>query len=386
MNWDVAVESWESGDRSRMQSAARDLGRELATGKVTDYRALRRRIATVKQATRDGFAEGFLEALSMVSRGFEAESEADRDVEAVVSAVRTRRHWLDALAQIVDGCRRPKDLAKALRLDASQVTGLLDELEDAALVVRREPSAGEDQRTRPFQMTAHGHAIAALAMAGRQVAPIEPVVKAVVRCIALLLADGRASQTRLAEVFHEGLEDPPAEVAALQHLTRALADTSMALIDQDDSVVAPSIELQSQLDLIVEHAIRNADAPIVARLEQLASRRRLILRVSDRGRWSVMLRERKLKNIQVVRNEDVRRTPDQLLALPEAVERAAAGASSSPDPAYQILYESPTLLGVDQQLPENASFIKDATSRFLFGIQPIATPHDFQMIDVTDLR
>jgi DNA-binding MarR family transcriptional regulator len=363
-------------DRARMQAAARDLGRDLAAAGTSDHRALRRRLAVVARDTGDAFTSGFVDALTMVARGFEAEREDEQAEETSLAAVRTRRHWMEALEQMVNGCALPKDLAKNLELEAPQVTGVLDELEEAGLIVRREPTKGEDQRTRPFRLTARGRAIGARATAARQVAPIEPLVEAVVRCVALLFANGRASRTTLTQVLRGRLEEPLA-AAALQHLTGALAETSMALLVPDDSLVAPGFELQSHLDRIVEDAIENDRAPLITRLREIASSRQLVLRVSNRrDEWDVMIQRVKhkhpeLNHVEVFRDDDV----------------SAARTAPPSDRTYRILYESPMLLEQDQgaKLPWTASVIKGAERRFIFGMTPTLPPRGFQMIELPTL-
>lgn len=349
-----------------MRSAARDLGRELAVTEASNLRTLRRQIAEASRDTDDAFTRGFVDALAMVARGFEAEREDEEDEEAAVVAVRTRPHWLDVLELAARRDLRPTDVKKALAREASQVTNLLAEIEEAGLIVRRDPGKTEDQRTRPFRLTARGREILNRASAGRWIAPIGPVVESVVRCVALLMAHGRASQTSLDQILRERLDGPVA-AAALQHLAESLAGTSMALVDRDESIVAPSIELLSQLDRILEGSVDRPDAPLVVCLSQLAAREPVVLRVSNRGdEWDLLVNRSELKEaIQVIRGDDV-----------------SAGQLKPAKPVYQVLYESPLLLEQDRQHEATMSLIERATNRFVFGMQPSPPPPAFTVIDL----
>lgn len=366
MDVDTVLELLQSKEQPRMRTAARDLGRELAVTEASDLRPLRRRLGEIARDPGDAFAAGFVDALTAVTRGFEAEREDEQDEEAAVTAVRTRPHWLDVLELASRRDLRPKDVKHALDREASQVTTLLDEIEQAGLIVRREPGKTEDGRTRPFRLTARGRTILTRASAGRWVAPIGPVVEAVVRCVAQLVAHGRASKTNLDQILREKLDGPVA-AAALQHLADSLAGTSMALVDRDDSIVAPSIELLSQLDRILEGSVDNPDAPLQRCLTQLSATDPMVVRVSNRGdEWDLLVNRSELKEaIQVVRGDDV-----------------SAGRARPATPVYQVLYESPLLLEQDRKREDMVSLIKGATNRFVFGMQPSPPPPAFTVIDL----
>lgn len=354
-----------SGDRTQLAAAARDFGRLLSTTTPTDLRDTRRDLARVLDSTEDAHARGVIEGLAMVARGFEAEGAENQLEQAAASKVAARKHWAAILELAGDGRRLPRELAETLALEPSQVTRILDELEDADLMVRTAPGAGEDGRTRPFRLSPKGRATCNQLRKHKPTtsAPIAALIESVVECMAILLASGRASRSKLALVLEQRLDETVSEIA-MEHLTSALAGTSLAVLDTDDSLLAAGMEVQSHLDRVVQGALDNDDHGLVNWLRDLSKEQRLFVRATNRGdEWDVLVQRSDLTNVRVIRDDDL--VPD------------TAGAVIG---AYGVLYESAVLLETDRRNQRATKLIEAAQSRHVFAVPPTITPDGFDMV------
>lgn len=351
-----------------MEAAARDLGRDLAATDGGDLRAVRKKLAALARAPSPSFAGGFLSALMMVTRGFESEREDAAEDGALIAAVRSRKHWGAALDGIASDCVRPSDLADVLGIDAPHMTRVLDELGEVGLVARRAPVPGEDGRIRPCRLTTRGRLVHSKLHPHPTVGPIKDIVEAVVWSITRLLASGHTNKRDVTADIEARLA-PSVVAPVLAALMDSLEWTALAVVD-GESLMAPDVEVNSELDQLLEDAMDNDAAPLVLSLRSLSEARPLVIR-TRRFRWDVVVTRRDLTAIRVVRDDD--------LAAPSADLLSLAG------DAFTVLYESPMLVRSDQTRPASGPFtaiMEQAAQRFVLGGAMTPPPPGFGVIDV----
>jgi DNA-binding MarR family transcriptional regulator len=363
MDLELTKLSLTSGDPARIGSVARDLGRHLAVRSEGGWLLpFRRLVARLTPGRTSEYERGFLEALELVAAGFERQVNDAAADEAEVLQLSSRTNWVAALRYISQGAVRPIDLAKRLGVSPSRVTKLVDELEEAELVTQT-----AEGKERPCRLTPRARVLL------RRLPPpdgsdaavvkaVAEVVPAVVNCMGALARDRRVGRARLLETMGSALTVSRSTILAL--LDTALRDTSWAVLDKDDAWVATDTELLTRLHQHLSLACRGKRGPIFDRLAGLSERSDVVLRVGGSFlEWDAAVSE--LTRIQVIREGDLRYA--ELLPLTAA---------------YQIVYESPSLLASDRRHKGREQMIDRAIGRYVLGVAHGPAIPDFVPIEV----
>jgi DNA-binding MarR family transcriptional regulator len=347
-------------------SGARDFGRMLASGNQIDLGLLQRTLGQLAQDPAPGdpdpsYTRGFVQALAMVAAGFSSQRDHELRADADAAAARSRPHWMPVLAAIRDDCATPGEVARSAQLDPATVSRVLGAMDECGLLMRRDPEAGEDGRTRPFVLTPSGDVLCERLFAP-STGPIDALIEGTVSCTAHLLATGRITRAGIRAEFSR--LDPARADAAAASVTRTLHGTCLAVLDDDDeSVVATIRELHREIDRELAEACEAPDtSPFVTQLRQLADGETLYFRTSTLPtRWEVVIKQLDLDTVQLLRDDDPLPTP-------------------SVDARYRILYESRALLARDRARGADPGgldeVLRRATTRCVFDLSTGAPTDD----------
>lgn len=374
-----------------MDAAARDLGRHFAAQDTGNLRDLQRQLVAVERDVAPepvagatdgtGFARGFLRALTMIASGFENERAERARADADLTAIQSRRHWATVLEAVHEGRETLTAIAAAKEgLETSSLSKAITAMEKAKLLIRRDCAKGEDQRMRPLQLTPQGRQACAKLFADSQ-ASIDAVVEAAVTSTAMLFEVGRVSRSAIQSEFHR--LGPVRAERATSTLTRVLHGTSRVRVEKDQSVLAPTVALDRELDRALCDAVRtaerwertdgallftpsqrlSAEAPLVAQLAQLAAGERLFVRVSNKfPAWDIVVRKFGIDGTVQLLREGV--------PLPSP---ASVGA------AYRVLWESHAVLFRDRE--DHGPWLEDilagAGERNVFDVGTVALEEVF---------
>lgn len=352
-----------SGDVARRGAVARDLGRHLAARSEGGWLLpFRRLVARLSPSRTSEYEQGFLEALELVATGFERQVSDETADEAELLQLRSRASWVAALRYISQGAVRPSDLARRLDVSPSRITKIVDELEDAQLVTQM-----AEGKERPCRLTPRARVLlrrlppldegdAAVAKA------VAEVVPAVVGCMGALARDRRVGRARLFEMLRGARTVNPDGLLAL--VDASLKDTAGAFLDNDDAWVAIDAELLTRLHEHLSLACRERRGPILDRLATLSEQSNVMLRVGGGcPEWDVAVSE--LSRVHVIRDDELR----------YAGPRPLTG-------AFQIVYESPSLLASDRRNKWMDETIDRAIGRYVLGVGHGPPVPDFVGIDV----
>lgn len=353
------LEQLRSHVPATMDAAARDFGRNLAATDGRELRALRKKLAgVVTQASPE--AEPFVRALSMVARGFEAEREDETRDATEIAVIRARKHWAAALERMATGSTLPSELATALAIDPPQVTRLMDELEQAGLVAR--VAAQSDGRLRPCRLTPRGRRLQRRLQSEVSQGNIKDIVEAVVWTFAQLSVVGRASKRDVAADLCVRLGTPVGS-RVLDVLIEALEWMDLATV-VDESLVADYVRIDRQVDDLLERAADDPDAQLVQWMRKISRDDALVVRTC-RDRWDVVVDRQGLKQVLVVRNDD----------LSYGEQRSLAGGS------FGLFYDNPRLLRADQV--SQTDLVERASKLYVLGAANTASLADVEVIDAS---
>lgn len=360
MSSDTTFRLLSSAETAHVAAGGRDVGALLARAESADLRAFRRRLDDLRRADAAEFQRGFLAAIEMVMAGHERERARRENVDADVEVIRTRKHWAAALRAVQRGATLPGEISSAIDLPRSRVAELLTELEEAGFLIHGERSDHRDRRTRPRRLTPRAR-IALAELGEHEVAPVALVVASVIECMALLVTRRRDSRARLLEILAGNLGDAVGR-EALRALTDALRTASLATEQPDESIIAPTMEVQSLLDQMLRRALRG-DTGFPAELELRSRERPLVLRVaSQRDEWDLLVRKYGLDRVHVRRDDEL-------------------SAGTLPV-GYDALYECVPLVAVDRRTPSGKALISGAKTRAVIASPQEPVVPDFASIDI----
>jgi DNA-binding transcriptional ArsR family regulator len=357
MNLEITATLLQSGEAAQRSAAARELGRTLAArssgGWLVQFRKLAARLL---RAPSSDYERGFLEALELVATGFERQVSEIRADESELARIRTRAHWSPALHMLSRGALRPVELSARLGISKSQVSKLIDELEDAELVTQV-----ADGKERPCMITSRARVLLEKLPADAERLEPEKLVPAVVQCVGMIARDGRVGRGRLLAMMQRGLTDAAPHV--LELLGKSLRESSFGFHDDDDALVAPELELQTRIATHLALACSGKHSSLIRRLEELTAESPVLLRIADgMNEWDVLAAQR-LKGLQVIRRHDLELLPP------------------SPDKRFQMVYGSPSLVVEDLKEGRKA-LVQKASGRYYLGVDFMPPIKDFLPIDV----
>jgi DNA-binding MarR family transcriptional regulator len=361
MNLDLASTLLKSGDAAQRQSAARSLGRNLsANGAGTWLRKLQRLAVKLGKETSSEYERGFLEAMELVAEGYELQASETSVDEQELARIKSRAHWLPTLQLLARGPLRPLDLSTRLNIHKSQVTRLIDDLEESKLVER-----AQEGKERPCRLTPHARV--ALSKLPAEVAPASTakLVSAVLRCASIMGRDQRVATSRLLGMLQLDLEGMAPRVLDL--IEASLRHLSLGFRANDGVMVETDGELRARISLHLAMGCSGKESALVETLQTLTEERPLVIRVGEcQQEWDV-LASKFLKKVLIFREKDLRFSPAPKLE------------------SYGVLYESPALLTEDRSVGRSA-FIDDAQERYCLSVDDSPPMQNVQMIPVPAAR
>lgn len=355
-----------SEDRNHLAVAARDLGRELAAVGAKALASFRRQLAPLRKRASDEYARGFLDAIEMVTAGFERETDHVESVASDVTALRNRKHWVDVLRCIDSGAVVPSAIASKLSIDRGQLTRLLSAMDDAGVIVRTEGNDG-DGRTRPCRLTPRARLLLRGIPAPEPVsAPIDQLVDSVVNAMTTLIAGRRTSRASMRLALGIGVDEKAANVV-FQRLTLSLSRTGICRVNPDESIVAHALELDSYLDRVMVGALQSGKREFIERVRRVGDGAPLVVRGTSRRQWDVLLADAEGAPIQLVRDDDF----------------LVGGLQIKWPQPYVVLYESPALLFADRYAGRE-QLLSGAKARAVFGVDAQQNIAGYKTIQLSD--
>jgi DNA-binding MarR family transcriptional regulator len=357
MNFDLASTLLKSGDAAQRQSAARSLGRNLsANGAGAWLRKLQRLAVKLRKEASSEYERGFLEAMELVAEGFELQASETSVDEQELARIKSRAHWLPTLQLLARSSLRPLDLSTRLSIHKSQVTRLIDDLEEAKLVER-----AQEGKERPCRLTPHARVVLSKLPEEVAPAPTEKLVSAVLRCIGIMARDQRVATSRLLGALQLDLEGMAPRVLDL--IEGSLRHLSLGFRANDGVMVATDGELRARISLHLVIGCSGKESALVETLQTLTEERPLLIRVGESlQEWDV-LASKFLKKVVIVREKDLRFSP-----VPQFE-------------SYGVLYESPALLTEDRSVGRS-NFIDDAQERYCLSVDDSPPMANVRMVPV----
>lgn len=142
---------------------------------------------------------------------------------------------------------------------------------------------------------------------------------------------------------------------------QSLQSLSLGFLDEDDALVTTETELHVRVARHLGLACSGKKSALVDQLQGLAGGDRVLLRVTDRlPEWDVLAR-RHLERFEVIREQDLQYSPPSL------------------EPAYRVVYESPSLVAEDLKNGRRP-LVYNAQRRYCLEIEAAPPTRDFQRI------
>jgi DNA-binding MarR family transcriptional regulator len=357
MDLDLASTLLKSGDAAKRHSTARSFGRALSANGSGDWlRKLQRLVVKLHKGASSDYERGFLEALDLVAEGFDLQSSETAVNEQELGRIKSRAHWLPTLCLLAKGPQRPMDLSERLGIHKSQVTRLLDDLEEARLVER-----AQDGKERPCRLTPHARVLIRKLPAEELSPPTEKLVSAVIRCVGIMGRDQRVASSRLLGALQLDVEGMAPRVLDL--IESSLRQWRMGFRATDGVFVTTEGELRSRISHHLAVGCAGRKSSLVDELQNLTSEAPLIVRVGESlQEWDVLAKSF-LDKVVVYREKDLRLSP-----MPEMKH-------------YSVLYESPSLLTEDRNMGRS-DFIDEAQHRYCLSVDDSPPLNNVQMISV----
>lgn len=356
MELDLATNLLTSGNQAQREASARGLGRNLAAQGSGDWLLKFRRFAAKQQkvASTD-YERGFIEALELVSVGFERQSTEGEESEQEMARIKTRAHWLATLRLLAKGLLRPLEISEKLKVHKSQITRLLDELEEAGLVTRK-----QEGKERHCRLTPRARALLGKLPDEPRVPAPGKLVAAVVRGVAAIHRDGRVGRSKLITSLERDVAEMAPQVLTL--LGEALQNLALGFLDEEDALVATEGELRSRISGHLVLGCAGKKSALVEQLRALTGEGPILLRVGESFQEWDVLAAQQIPMLTILREKD----------LSQFVP---------PEESYSVIYESPSLLAEDRQT-DRKGFIEEAQRRYCLSIEEAPALLNVQMLRV----